>query len=89
MRIRLKDRIAKLEVRRGSALRPKKRCVPDWLQSDMESQGYVFDASGQLISATDPMRSDQREQPVEKGYSDRYRAVNAVRMCLLSPAGQT
>jgi hypothetical protein len=61
--MRLKDRIAKLEVRRGIALRPKKRCVPDWLQSDMESQGYVFDVSGQLISATDPLRSDQLGSP--------------------------
>jgi hypothetical protein len=64
MRIRLKDRIAKLEIRRGSALRPKKRCVPDWLQSDLESQGYVFDASGQLISATDPMRSVTVSSPL-------------------------
>ena len=59
----IKNRIAKLEVRRGIALRLKKRCVPDWLQLEMESHGYVFDVSGQLISATDPLRSDQLGSP--------------------------
>ncbi len=62
-RMRILHRIAKLEIRLAVELRPKKRCVPDWLQSDMESQGYVFDVSGQLISATDPLRSDQLGSP--------------------------
>jgi hypothetical protein len=28
-----------------------KRPVPEWLQESMESQGYVFDRLGQLISS--------------------------------------
>jgi hypothetical protein len=66
--MRILHRIAKLELRLAVELRPKKRCIPDWLQSDMESQGYVFDVSGQLISAPDPLRYEgSAGQPDESG----------------------
>jgi hypothetical protein len=40
-----------------------KRAVPDWLQASLESQGFVFDAGGQVISSPDrpssePVRMD-------------------------------
>ena len=40
-----------------------KRAVPDWLQTSLESQGFVFDAGGQVLSSPDrpssePVRRD-------------------------------
>jgi hypothetical protein len=61
-KMRIQNRIAKLEARLTEQLRPKKRCVPDWLQSELESHGWVFDVSGQLISAVDPLRHTPFEQ---------------------------
>jgi hypothetical protein len=54
--MRIRDRIAKLEARLTEQNRLRKRVVPDWLQSDLESHGDVFDFSGHLISSPDPMR---------------------------------
>ena len=49
-------------------LRPKKRGIPDWLQSDLESHGYIFDVYGYLISAPDPLRCEgSAGQPDESG----------------------
>ncbi len=66
--MRIKHRLAKLELRLAVELRPKKRGVPDWLQSDLESHGYIFDVYGYLISAPDPLRYEgSGGQPDESG----------------------
>jgi hypothetical protein len=70
--MRIQDRIAKLEARLAEQRRPRKRAVPEWLQSDLESQGYVFDVSGQLISAPDPLRQTPFDrQPADDEVSHR------------------
>ena len=51
--MRLRERIAKLEARLAVELAPRKRAVPDWLQTVLEAQGFVFDVFGQVISAPD------------------------------------
>ena len=43
-------RLSKLEAVALIARRPKKRCMPDWLQSIYEQRGWVFDAAGQIVS---------------------------------------
>ena len=43
-------RLSKLEALALLARRPKKRCMPDWLQSEYEQRGWVFDAAGQIAS---------------------------------------
>jgi hypothetical protein len=69
--MRIQDRIAKLEARLTEPRRCRKRCIPDWLQSDLESQGWVFEVSGQLISAPDPMRPTPFDgQPADDEASD-------------------
>jgi hypothetical protein len=69
--MRIQDRIAKLEARLTGQRRCRKRCVPDWLQSDLESQGWVFEVSGQPISAPDPVRHRPFDgQPAEDEASD-------------------
>jgi hypothetical protein len=47
--MRLKDRIARLESRAAAQSRPKKRAIPDWLQTRFEQDGYSFDIAGQII----------------------------------------
>jgi hypothetical protein len=54
--MRILDRIAKLEARLTEQFRSKRRGVPEWLQSDLESEGWIFEASGHLVSAPDPLR---------------------------------
>ena len=46
----LDRRVSKLEAVAVIARRPKKRCMPDWLQSVYEQRGWVFDAAGQIVS---------------------------------------
>ena len=46
----LDRRLGKLEAVVEIARRPKKRCMPDWLQSIYEQRGWVFDAAGQIVS---------------------------------------
>ena len=46
----LDHRVSKLEAIAVIARRPKKRCMPDWLQSVYEQRGCVFDAAGQIVS---------------------------------------
>jgi hypothetical protein len=71
--MRIKHRLAKLELRLAVELRPKKRGVPDWLQSDLESHGYIFDVYGYLISAPDPLRYEgSAGQPDERDHRLLY-----------------
>ena len=46
----LDRRVSKLEAVAVIARRPKKRCMPDWLQRVYEQRGWVFDAAGQIVS---------------------------------------
>ena len=46
--MRMKDRIARLESRAEQS-RPKKRSLPDWLQTSFEREGYIFDLAGQIL----------------------------------------
>jgi hypothetical protein len=60
--MRLKDRIARLESRAAAQSRPKKRAVPEWLQTSFEQEGYVFNIAGQIIGC--PInRYGSRETP--------------------------
>jgi hypothetical protein len=71
--MRIQNRIAKLEARLTEQRRPRKRGVPDWLQSDLESHGDVFDFSGHLISSPDPMRhtpSDPQPSDEEASHAE-------------------
>ena len=43
-------RLSKLEAVALISRRPKKRCMPDWLQSIYEQRGWVFDDAGQIVS---------------------------------------
>jgi len=56
--MRLRERIRRLESRFGGAILGPKRPLPEWLQETMESQGYVFDCFGHLISA--PQTSENK-----------------------------
>jgi hypothetical protein len=47
--MRMKDRIARLESRAAAQSRPKKRAVPEWLQTSFEQEGYIFNIAGQII----------------------------------------
>ena len=59
-------RLSKLEAVVEIARRPKKRCMPDWLQSIYEQRGWVFDAAGQIVSgprhAIETDMTDKRRQ---------------------------
>ena len=46
--VRMKDRIARLESRAAEESRPKKRAMPDWLQTWFEQDGYIFNIAGQI-----------------------------------------
>jgi hypothetical protein len=59
----IENRIAKLEERLRDKLQPPKRGIPDWLQSDLEVHGWIFDDYGDLISAPDPLRDTPIEGP--------------------------
>jgi len=63
--MRIQNRISKLEARLKEQLRPKKSCIPDWLQTHLESEGWIFDISGHLIRAPDPLRSRRLDGPVD------------------------
>ena len=58
-------RLNKLEAVAAICHRPKKRCLPDWLQSLQEQRGFVFDAAGQIVSgpryAIEADMTDQRQ----------------------------
>ena len=43
-------RLSKLEAVALISRRPKKRCMPDWLQSIYEQRGSVFDDAGQIVT---------------------------------------
>ena len=59
-------RLGKLEAVVEIARRPKKRCMPDWLQSIYEQRGWVFDDAGQIVSgpryAIETVMTDQSPQ---------------------------
>ena len=60
----LERRVARLERCLQAlqiAKQARKRACPDWLQASMESEGFVFDEWGQVISS--PFRS-ARQEPV-------------------------
>jgi hypothetical protein len=60
--MRLKDRIAQLESTAAAQSRPKKRAIPDWLQTWFEQDGYIFNIAGQIIGC--PInRCGSRETP--------------------------
>ena len=58
-------RLGKLEAVVEIACRPKKRCVPGWLQTIYEQRGWVFDAAGQIVSgpryAVETVMTDKRQ----------------------------
>ena len=52
-------RLSKLEAVALISRRPKKRCMPDWLQSIYEERGSVFDAAGQIVSGPRYLQQSQ------------------------------
>lgn len=74
---RLEQEISRLEAKllASSTTVPAKRPVPEWLQTTLESQGFVFNSGGQVISSPDrPARHKSDPQTCGKGAPARTSA---------------